>query len=313
MTISLNAQKKFEALQIAVEAFLVDPGRITAIDRDQGLAVPRCDQHFAGFAVKSCIALTLLHMLTACTARPHVASEQARRADALFKMHCATAGETIKRTVSDIEGILLLKGRPAKTNYSDQFLMDDPYGSDLGGEGYIESFLKARHEPGRRYAALLKSPPAPDQNESIGYDYVDMADPVAGVRYRYTAYVDQPGKTDPKFALNYFPVILQKMPATGQMPRYGVTYEDISTHEDRLHWIAGSSLKVIDLKTNEVVAERIGYMIDRGRGVTAGGRSPWLLAARMACPAFPGQHANQSGQAARFVEKVLAPVRNAKH
>jgi hypothetical protein len=266
----------------------------------------------AGPVVKAGMALALLHLLTACAAPPTVVSEQARRAGALFKLHCATAGETIKRTVRDIDGIFLLKGRPDKINFSDQFLMDDPYGRDLGGDAYIESFLKARHEPGRRYAALLKKKPLRDPAEPIGYDYVDMADAVNGLEYRYTAYVDQPGKTDPKFALDYFRVILQKTPSTGQKPRYGVTYDHISTHEDRVHWIAGSSLKVIDLKTNEVIAERIGYMIDGSQGDTAGGRSPWLLAASVACPAFPGRHAYQSGQAARFVEKVLVPTRNAE-
>lgn len=266
----------------------------------------------AGSVVKAGMTLALLHLLTACAAPPTVVNEQARRAGALFKMHCATAGETVKRTVRDVDGIFLLKGRSDKINFSDQFLLDDPYGADFGGDAYFRSFLKATHEPARRYAALLKSPPAFDPNEPIGYDYVDTADAVNGTRYRYTAYVDQPGKTDPKFALNYFRVVQQKTPSTGQIPRYGVTYDDISTHDDRVHWIAGSSLKVIDLKTNEVIAERIGYMIDGSQGDTAGGRSPWLLAASVACPPFPGRHAYQSGQAARFVEKVLVPIRNSE-
>lgn len=277
------------------------------------LLTPFAPAERAGSVVKACMTLALLQLLTSCAARPTVVSEKARRAEALFKLHCATAGETIKRTVSDVDGIFLLKGRADKINFSDQFLMDDPYGSDLGGDGYIESFLKARHELGRRYAALLKQKPLRDPAGPIGYDYVEMSDAVNGTQYRYTAYVDQPGRTDSKFALNYFRVILQKTPSTGQKPRYGVTYDDISTLEDRVNWIAGSSLKVIDLKTNEVIAERIGYMIDGGQGDTAGGRSPWLLAASVACPSFPGRHAYQNGQAARFVEKVLIPTRNAEN
>ena len=43
--------------------------------------------------------------------------------------------------------------------------------------------------------------------------------------------------------------------------RYGFTWEDLSSDEDRKYWIAGSLLKVVDLDTNEIVAERIGYMI----------------------------------------------------
>jgi hypothetical protein len=259
---------------------------------------------------KACLVIALLQLITACEPRASAVSEKAQRAKALFKLHCTRAGETIKRTVTDVEGIVLLKGRPEEINYSDQFLMDDPYGSDLGGDAYIRSFLKATHEPPRRYAALLKTPPTFDPNEPIGFDYVVMADSVSGTRYRYTAYVDQPGKTDPKFSPDYFRVIQQKAPAAGEAPRYGVTYDDISTQEDRVHWIAGSSLKVVDLKTNEVIAERIGYMIDGGQGATGGGRSPWFFAARMACPAFPGPHAEQAGQTARFDEKVLAPVRH---
>ena len=95
-----------------------------------------------------------------------------------------------------------------------------------------------------------------------------------------------------------------------QPPRHGVTYDDISTREERDYWIAGSSLKVIDLKTNEVMAERIGYMMDRGQGNTSGGRAPWLLAADHACPAFPagpGGHTYQTDQTHDFVVKALKP------
>ncbi|MBL0209276.1 MAG: hypothetical protein IPP84_15475 [Propionivibrio sp.] len=91
-------------------------------------------------------------------------------------------------------------------------------------------------------------------------------------------------KRNPNFDLNIYAFVLDEVPAPGPAPRYGVTYDDISTREERDYWIAGSSLKVIDLKTNEVMAERIGYMMDRGQGNTSGGRAPWLLAADHACP-----------------------------
>ena len=66
---------------------------------------------------------------------------------------------------------------------------------------------------------------------------------------------------------------------------------------------------MIDLHTNEVLAERIGYMMDVGQGSQAGGRSPWLLAANNSCPQFLGQPAStdQIGQAEKFVEKILKP------
>jgi hypothetical protein len=91
--------------------------------------------------------------------------------------------------------------------------MDDPYGHDLGGDAYIESFLKAKHEMNRRYDLLLREPPVPDPNEPVGFDYVDMTDSTDGGRSRFTAYVEQPGKTNPKFSVDYFRVVLKKSPA----------------------------------------------------------------------------------------------------
>ena len=64
----------------------------------------------------------------------------------------------------------------------------------------------------------------------------------------------------------------------------------IQTREDWDYWIAGSSLRLIDLQTNEVMAERIGYMGDWAQGSSAVGRSPWLLAANNACPEFAPRH-----------------------
>jgi hypothetical protein len=122
-------------------------------------------------------------------------------------------------------------------------------------------------------------------------------------------------KRNPNFDLSIYAFVLDKIPATGSAPRYGVTYDDISTREEREYWIAGSSLKVIDLQTNEVFAERIGYMLDRGQGDNSGGRSPWLFAADHACPSFqrnplrpPGSGSSaQIRQAQVFVEKILEP------
>ncbi len=261
--------------------------------------------------VKACMALATLQLMTACAARAPVVNEKSRQAEVLFRQHCITSGEKIKRTVKDVEGIFLLKARPEKLNYGDQFLMDDPYGRDLGGDAYIGSFLKANHELPRRNRASVEELPARRETDLIGYDYVEIANGQDGVRSRFTAYIDQPGKRDPSYRFDALRVVLQKAPAPDTAPRYGVTYEDISTPEDRAVWIAGSLLKVIDLETDEVIAERIGYMIDRGQGSTAGGRSPWLLAASTACPAFPDPHARQANQTVRFVEKVLIPTRRA--
>ena len=111
-------------------------------------------------------------------------------------------------------------------------------------------------------------------------------------------------RRNPNFDLNLYDFVIDKVPATGLAPRYGITYDDISTPEERQHWIAGSSLKVIDLQTNEVIAERIGYMVDFAQGATPGGRQPWTFARKnkgWSCPELR----IQSYGARRFVEKVL--------
>ncbi|MBI5107178.1 MAG: hypothetical protein HZA62_00380 [Rhodocyclales bacterium] len=218
------------------------------------------------------------------------------KAEAMFAERCKKSGEFIHRTAENVEGVFLMKIRPKEINYGDQFKMDDPYGNDSGGETYIKTFFSGFYK---------RSSPPPS-----GYRYVDATDPKDGERYRYTGRIDQPWLRDKRYGEWVREFVLDKVSAPGEAPRYGVTYDDISTRDEREYWIAGSSLKVIDLKTNEVMAERIGYMMDRGQGNTNGGRSPWLLAARNACPAFrsaSGIPPIQTDQTRMFVVKVLHP------
>lgn len=265
--------------------------------------------------VSQLCALALICSATQANAQSLPAQERLAKADALFKERCQTAGEKIHRTADKVDGIFLMKLRPKDINYGDQYKMDDPYGFDVTGDGYITNFLLGRNAKG----SLVEQ-----GQERSGYPYVEVQDPQDGKRYRYTGSMKVFGKKDataynvqvelkrnPNYDLNIYAFVLDKTPATGPQPRYGVTYDDISTREERDYWIAGSSLKVIDLKTNEVMAERIGYMMDRGQGSTAGGRSPWLLAARYACPEFPitpGGQPFKGYQTRDFVEKVLKPI-----
>jgi len=222
-------------------------------------------------------------------------------ADAQFQMRCKSAGVKIYRTVDNVEGVLLMKLRP-KWNPYDQNQVD-PYGEDFGRsdgnpEGFIGSFLWGRDEMGSTVED-------PKKTVRPGYRYVDVIE-ADGKRYRYTGYVDEIWKRDSKYLEGYSRFTLVKQLAKGPAPRYGVTYDDITTPEERKMWIAGSSLRIIDLKTNEVIAERIGYMIDRGMGATGGGRSPWQHAAKWACPEFPGvERPKQMEQTRDFTEQVL--------
>ncbi len=262
------------------------------------------------------LAALLLAAVTVACAQTAFAKEgpKARlaKAEAMFAERCKKAGVFIHRTAENVEGVFLMKLRPDEINYDQQYTLDDPYGRDVGGRGYFTNFLYGRTARG---SVTYKD------NISAGYRYVEAIDPKDGKRYRYTGSMKVIGqmnrsafnvqvelKRNPDFDLNKHAYTLDKVPAPGPAPRYGVTYDDISTREDRDYWIAGSSLRVIDLQPNEVMAERIGYMMDRGQGNTSGGRAPWLLAAKNACPAFPlapGGHPFKMNQTRDFVEAAL--------
>jgi hypothetical protein len=264
------------------------------------------------------VLLGLGLLVSACGNNPSTSrlSERQIKAQFMFAERCRTAGEKIHKTVENVEGVYLMKIRPPAINYGDQFRLDDPYGRDLGGMGYVQTFLRGS------YQAETSGTPLPSSPQRLGYLYVEALDAQDGKRYRYTGAkkvvrkkdVSAPGvqfdlKRKPSYDLNIYEFVLDKARGTGSAPRYGVTYDDISTREEREYWIAGSSLKVVDLQTNEVIAERVGYMMDWAQGSSAGGRSPWLLAANTACPKFADRHAAsaQVYQTLDFVEKVLKP------
>ncbi|MDO9234685.1 MAG: hypothetical protein Q7U28_01465 [Aquabacterium sp.] len=130
-----------------------------------------------------------------------------------------------------------------------------------------------------------------------GYRYVESRDPSNGVLYRYTYGLElRPIWTPEAIARqkaldgkgigpgDYTPTV-RKQEITQLTARYGISWEDLSTKEDRDHWIAGGALRIIDLQTNEVIAERVGYMIDTGQGHGTNFRSPWNDARSHACPA----------------------------
>ena len=252
------------------------------------------------------LLLGLSVLVGACGAGPGTPrlSERQIKAQAMFDERCKTAGEKIHKTVENVEGVYLLKIR-STTNHRDQFELDDPYGHDSMDDMYILNFLRGFYHQ-RPFEPVAGEPP------QLGYSYVEAQDPQDRKRYRYTGRLEEPWQTNKSYLRGYMRFVLDKAPATGTAPRYGVTYDDISTREEREYWIAGSSLKVIDLQANEVIAERVGYMMDWAQGSEAGGRAPWLFAADTACPGFQRNPLRpitrggsaQPGQTLFFVEKA---------
>ena len=223
--------------------------------------------------------------------RAHEYKQRYAKAKALFDERCKTAGEKIYRTVEGVEGLLLMKVRPEKINFSDQYAMDDPYGTDYSGDGYPSSMLWGRNEKGELRGTV---------KGGNTYKFVVAR---SKDKDKYLRYELGEPKSNGEFETI--------KTSTSNAPRFGVTFEDLSKPIDRENWIAGSRLQVVDSTNGDVLGERIGWMLDPALGDTSGGRSPWAFAAYNACPSFPKLHERypvQEGQTRNFVEKILKPI-----
>ncbi len=253
---------------------------------------------------------------------------------------CKGAGEQIYRTVEGVDGIFLMKIELDPNSDVSQYSINakSPYESlgDFGSfsknrhtirymsfDGYIKSFLRDKlisEKSEIKEAAKIEPLPA--------FRYVEAIDPADHQRYRYTGSWQEVDTNDWKKwneridRLGYIPremllpvdwidgvrvqFVLTREPPGDPPPRYGVTYDDLETPEERQMWIAGSALKVVDLQTGELLGQRIGYLHDRGGGSAAGGRQPWTFAQTergWSCPAW-----NVIGNSNdKFVLKVLHP------
>lgn len=219
------------------------------------------------------------------------------KAQVLYAERCKTAGDKIYRTVENVEGVLLIKVRPDEINLSNQYAMDDPFGADCHGIACVEGLL--------RISKGASSFPKGASIRNGKFNWVEAVDTSDNQLYRYVGITKFHPNGDPYFST-------EKTKIERPMARFGITYDDISTREDREQWIAGGSLKVIDLTTQEIIAERTGFMMDIGLGNTNGSRSPWAYAYDHACPQLSTTTDGRAiigGRTQKFVFSVLhSPV-----
>ncbi|WP_426992734.1 hypothetical protein [Methylomonas sp. CM2] len=253
---------------------------------------------------------------------------------------CKGAGEKIYRTVDDVDGVFLMKLEFDESSGISQYSIDakSPYEGlgdfDTSGlykndhavgymsfDGHISSFLLDRIVRGQGSFPWVDNPKKYPRQPA--FRYVEAIDPLDRQRYRYTGSWQKSDKNDrekwrklrqkwgyiPRELLEPvdfnddgpFEFILTREPAGNPPPRYGVTYDDLETPEERQMWIAGSALKVIDLQTGELLGKRIGYLHDRGGGSAAAYRQPWSFAQTEVGWACPHRQYGQD----HFVFKVL--------
>ena len=245
-----------------------------------------------------------------------------KQAEALYKEKCEkVAGIRIYKTVPEVEGLLLMKIRPER---SDRELADPnwpgaAFGGESTGDSYITSFLGYEYRatdkngvvsPVRGYINTDKRP-----GGLPGYRWVEVIDPQDGQRYRYTGSDKVIGKKDPNafnvqlelkknpnYDMNVYHWSLDKTPSPAKTPpRYAVTFEDQVIPEERALWVASSTVKVLDLKTNEVLGEMTRYAMSYIHLPRYS--MPWLN--HSICPIM-----NMTGDtfsSRQFVDQILIP------
>ena len=206
-----------------------------------------------------------------------------------FNKYCAAnSGEKIFKQVSGAKSILIMRPRTEDVidHAADQNWRGDPYGAGFVNELEIRALL-----------LHLKDASAP-QDALRGFDSVETRIVASRAEQYVNHHLSNPSESES--------LIVEDPPATQRRSRYGFTWLDLSADEDRQYWIAVSLLRIIDLETGDVIAERRGYMIDPGFGSQRGGRRPWLSAISSSCPKLVRGQADFATRT--FLLRVLKPT-----
>ena len=201
-------------------------------------------------------------------------------AKAHFDQLCQNAGEKIYRTADNVDGILLLKVRGDDEKYQDnsynplkdQMWEDAAVESEFDREAYIEEFL------------------LPYTSSFPRYIYADVLQK-NGLVIRYSRQ-----REDQNW-------VMEQKPTPHPRARYAVTYENDISWENRKHWIAGTTIKIIDTKTNELMAEKTMYAFVPALGYSELDQNPNPWGRGMRCP----MESEFKQRTVTFAIKVLIP------
>jgi len=184
-----------------------------------------------------------------------------------FHKRCESAHVTYYKSVPPQDAVFIMKPaeRATSAQLKDQFWMGDPY--DLPDEPKSEANgLLFRQK-------TLLPTGSPHANQRGGFDYVEAPHPDKPGKFMRYKLWSQRGNVNGEPLYEMW----QPTEVDHRLARYGYTWDDISTKDDRHFWVAGGRLRVVDLATGEVVAERVGYVIERHFGATGPtfNQTPW--------------------------------------
>ena len=98
--------------------------------------------------------------------------------------------------------------------------------------------------------------------------------------------------------------VMEQQPTPHPRARYAVTYENDISWENRKHWIAGTTIKIIDTKTNELMAEKTMYAFVPALGYSELEQNPNPWGRGMRCPSGESEFEQRT---VTFAIKVLIP------
>jgi hypothetical protein len=170
-----------------------------------------------------------------------------------FEHLCKTeAGEFIYKTVEDVEGLFQLRHRDNPTDYELEHLygLEDPYGDSVGVRDHPEEYF-VQPAIGKYQFLEIPSSKGPKVNEAMKFK-----------RY-YRDEKAYPGR-DYQTAINgqfvRVPYIVAERDVANINSKYGYTWRGIMRSHDRESGIAGGELIILDIRTNEVLAVRRGFV-----------------------------------------------------
>ena len=219
--------------------------------------------------------------------------------EAEFDQLCRTkAGYKIHRVVTEVEGIRLLKVRHPIQD-GDMLAPGAAFGLEGYDDGYISGFLEYRDPPGTAADNSYIVNSSPGTGAMPGFRYVDVLDDKDGKYYRYTGRWDEPWKYDKSYLKGYIKFFLDKVSSPQPLARYAVTFEDSVIPEERAKGFASSKVMVLDMQTNEVLAEMVRYVWGPSQP-TSYTPNPWLTTDKC-----PGVAVSSNRATRQFIDRVL--------
>jgi len=216
----------------------------------------------------------------------------------LFSKQCVTAQEEVYKTIEDVEGILLLNVRKkGDYDFINQYWPDAALPREYFNDDYIRSFLAAENKDTRRQGIYLNIQNTDVRNSqyikiiSSGYSYVDVKEGVDFARYQYKKIND--GE------------LLRRHPPNAGLARYAVSFINDTNPNNRIHWIAGTTVAITDTWKQEVIAKKTWYSLAIVRPRKPNSKYYWPVAKN--CPEVPNVYSENYPSTRRFVEHVLKP------